>query len=177
MIHSITELQEALTNAFDEVTVFIKNQDGDLFEASSAEGKWSTGEQLEHLIKSVAPINLGLVLPKKVLKWKYGTTDRDEMNYDQLKDLYLSKLEAKAKATKPYIPKLIPSSRKNELLKKYQTEKNKLIKALNKWDEDIISEIVAPHPILGNLTIRELMFFTVYHTYHHLDSIKAIKKD
>ena len=175
MIHSIQKVQSSIDKAFEEVISFIQKQDDDLFE-TSVEEKWSTAEQLEHLIKSVTPINLGLVLPKKVLKWKYGTTDRDEMDYDRLKELYQSKLAEGAKATKPYIPNRIPVSKKMELLRKYRSEKEKLIKALNKWDEKVISEIVAPHPILGNLTIRELMFFTVYHNYHHLESIKFIQR-
>ncbi len=174
-MRSIPDIQDGLDKAFEEVITYIENQSDDLFEASNADGKWSIGEQLEHLIKSVTPINLGLVLPKKILKWKYGTTDREEMDYDALKKIYLEKLEEGAKATKPYIPNPIPLARKADLLKKYRTEKEKLIKVLNKWDEDIISEIVAPHPILGNLTIRELMFFTIYHNYHHLESIKAIQ--
>lgn len=174
-VHSIPELQKALNDAFEEVIQFVTNQNDNLFEKAASDGKWTTGQQLEHLIKSVSPINLGLILPKKVLKWKYGTTDRSEMNFDQLRELYIDKLEKGAKATKPYIPEPVLKSRKNELIRKYQSEKEKLIKALEKWDEDIISQIVAPHPILGNLTIRELMFFTIYHTYHHLNSMKSIK--
>ncbi len=174
-MHSIPEIQTGLETAFEEVITFIESQSDDLFEKANAEGKWSSGEQLEHLIKSVTPINLGLVLPKKVLKWKYGTTDREEMSFENLKELYQSKLNEGAKASKPYIPNPIPVSKKSSLLKKYRSEKDKLIKALDKWDEEIISEIVAPHPILGNLTIRELMFFTIYHNYHHLESIKSIK--
>jgi len=174
-MHSISEIKLSLDKAFEEVISVIEIQSDDLFEASLETGKWSTGEQLEHLIKSVSPINLGLVLPKKALKWKYGSSDRQEMTYEELKSIYLLKLEEGAKATKPYIPNPIPVSKKKALLQKYRSEKEKLIHVLNKWDEEVISEIVAPHPILGNLTIRELMFFTVYHTYHHLESIKAIK--
>lgn len=173
-MHSIPEIQDGLEKAFEEVVIYIESQSDNLFDKAPSVDKWSTGEQLEHLIKSVTPINLGLVLPKKVLKWKYGTTERDELSYDQLKNLYQSKLTDGAKATTPYIPKPISSSRKEELLKKYRSEKKKLIKVLGKWDENNISVIVAPHPILGNLTIRELMFFTIYHNYHHLENIKSI---
>lgn len=173
-IHSIPELQEALDNAFESVISFIEKQSDDQFETSTAEGKWSTGEQLEHLIKSVIPINTGLILPKTVLKLRFGTTDRTEMNFEQLRDLYQSKLAEGAKATKPYIPNPIPASKKASLISKYRSEKEKLTRALNKWDEKSISKIVAPHPILGNITIRELIFFTVYHNYHHLESIKSI---
>jgi len=174
-MHSIPEIQQGLDTAFEKVIQYVEKQADDLFESSFSEGKWSTGEQLEHLIKSVAPINLGLVLPKKVLKWKYGTSDRDEMSFDELTTLYKQKLSEGGKATPPYIPKNIPLEKKSALLGKYRLEKEKLVKALSKWDEDAISEIVAPHPILGNLTIRELMFFTIYHNYHHLESIKSIQ--
>ncbi|NET32628.1 MAG: DinB family protein [Cyanothece sp. SIO1E1] len=174
-MHSIAEIRQGLDKAFEEIISFIENQSDDLFESSIADGKWSTGEQLEHLIKSVVPINLGLVLPKKILKWKYGTADREEMTFNELTSLYKQKLSEGGKATPPYVPKNIPLEKKSALLGKYRLEKEKLVKALTKWDEDTISEIVAPHPILGNLTIRELMFFTIYHNYHHLESIKSIQ--
>ena len=28
-----------------------------------------------------------------------------------------------------------------------------------------------PHPLLGKLTVREMLFFTVYHNYHHVRSV------
>ncbi len=28
-----------------------------------------------------------------------------------------------------------------------------------------------PHPLIGRLTVREMLFFTLLHTRHHLDRI------
>ncbi|MCG8374141.1 MAG: DinB family protein [Balneolales bacterium] len=174
-IQSRKEIQHALEEAFTAVISFIASQPEELFQKSSAEGKWTTGQQLEHLIKSVTPINNAFLLPKLAIKMRFGSIDRNEMNYDELVDLYKQKLEEGAVASKPYIPEPVSLEQKNRLLQKYSIEKEHIIERLNKWSEKDLSSVAALHPVLGNLSIRELMFFTIYHNYHHLDSIKKIQ--
>jgi uncharacterized damage-inducible protein DinB len=174
-IRNREEIQQALGNAFDEVIDFIRGQDDALFEKAKAEGKWTTGQQLKHLIKSVRPINKGLGLPKIVLRLRFGFNDHQERNYDGLVASYHKALEEGGKASEAYIPRPVSVNGKLSLLSMYEQERNKLIKLLNKWDEKKLSSIVAPHPLLSKLTIRELMFFTIYHNYHHLEQIKEIR--
>ncbi|MFN2437645.1 MAG: hypothetical protein ABR503_00495 [Chitinophagaceae bacterium] len=42
-----------------------------------------------------------------------------------------------------------------------------LCKILNKYSEEEIDRFVLPHPLLGKLTLREMMYFTIYHVEHH----------
>jgi uncharacterized damage-inducible protein DinB len=28
-----------------------------------------------------------------------------------------------------------------------------------------------PHPALGKLTVREMLFFTIYHNIHHVENV------
>jgi hypothetical protein len=42
-----------------------------------------------------------------------------------------------------------------------------------KWKDDQLDHYIAPHPLLGKLTLRELCYFTIYHAGHHLNIIKA----
>lgn len=54
----------------------------------------------------------------------------------------------------------------------------KLITAINKnWSDPQLDQYLAPHPLLGKLTLRELGYFTIYHTEHHLNIIKERLKD
>lgn len=36
------------------------------------------------------------------------------------------------------------------------------------WSEAALDRYQLPHPLLGKLTVREMLFFTVYHNAHHL---------
>lgn len=173
-IQNRQEIQNALGEAFDAVIDFITHQEDHLFEQALTAGKWSTGQQLKHLIKSVRPINKGLGLPKILLRFRFGFSNHTERDYDELVADYHIALEEGGKASKPYIPAKVSLEEKEELLYIYQQERNKLIKLLNKWNERQLSSYVANHPLIGKLTIRELMFFTVYHNYHHLEQIKEI---
>jgi len=50
---------------------------------------------------------------------------------------------------------------------------DKLIIAIEKKSTDTqLDQYIAPHPLLGKITLRELGYFTIYHTQHHLAIIK-----
>ena len=42
-----------------------------------------------------------------------------------------------------------------------------LTRALEAWDDVDLDRCRLPHPLLGKLTVREMMFFTLYHYEHH----------
>lgn len=163
-----------MLEAFDAVIDFIRQQDDALFDRPKSEGKWSTGQQLDHLIKSVKPLTTGMGLPKFLLTLRFGTRNRPERTYDELVAKYHEKLEAGGQASSAFIPPEIKPEQKDQLLAIYEAEKIRLIKVLQKWSEKQLSTNIAPHPLLGKCTVRELLYFTIYHNYHHLSSIKDI---
>ncbi|MBO6792690.1 MAG: DinB family protein [Balneolaceae bacterium] len=172
---SIPEIKDGLDHAFNEVIRYVETQPDHLFEASEAEGKWSTGQQLEHLIKSVSPVILGLSGPAILLIIKFGKVKREEMSYNELLELYHQKLREGGKSTAPYLPDPVPLSTKSEVLKTFDKKRKKLIKVIDRWTEKEISTIAAKHPLLGVLSLREVLYFTEFHTMHHLESIKKIR--
>ena len=42
----------------------------------------------------------------------------------------------------------------------------------DKFSEDEIDTYILPHPLLGKLTIREMIYFTIYHVEHHQNNTK-----
>ena len=50
----------------------------------SWEGKWTSGQQLEHIKKSVAPVVRAFRLPRFMLKYQFGVTNRPSRSYDAL---------------------------------------------------------------------------------------------
>jgi hypothetical protein len=63
---------------------------------------------------------------------------------------------------------------KEQLLKKWIASGQKLIAAIAKTDEKDLDRYVIPHPLLGKITLRELCYFTIYHTSHHLQTVSSL---
>jgi hypothetical protein len=40
--------------------------------------------------------------------------------------------------------------------------------AIDTWGERGLERLRLPHPALGLLTVREMLFFTLYHNLHHV---------
>ncbi|MDX2248847.1 MAG: DinB family protein [Bacteroidia bacterium] len=171
-IKSREQLIEGLEKKFSTLVIWIENQPIEKFEAQVRREKWSTGQHLAHLIKSTRPVNLALRLPKFILKWRFGINNREEKTYEALVEKYKQKLAAGGTAPSPFIPPKISANEKKALIAQFNRELAKLKKVVRKWDEKHLSTYIIPHPLLGRITMRELLFFTIYHTEHHLQIIQ-----
>ena len=174
-IHTKDQIIESLKDVFDRTHKYCQEQPDHLFAKPIREDKWSTAQNLEHLCSSAFPLTKGMSLPKIFLKTTYGANNRAEKDIDQLYAKYKRVLGEGVVAPPKYSPNDISKDQKEEILGKFQYAKEKLIKVLQKWDEKSLSKYVLPHPALGKLTIREFMFFTIFHTEHHLNTIKSLK--
>jgi hypothetical protein len=63
--------------------------------------------------------------------------------------------------------------RSAELLARWQRVNQRLRAAVQTWPERDLDRIQLPHPILGNLTAREMLFFTIYHGHHHIAATQS----
>lgn len=134
----------------------------------SWEGKWTPGQQLEHIRKSVAPVVLAFRLPRFLLKYKFGVTNRPSRSYDALVARYLKALDgATAVAPKQFQPPVVPYSSRHKQIRAYEKVVQKLIEVAQKCSEKDLDFYVLPHPLIGKLTLREMLFFCIYHVQHH----------
>lgn len=131
------------------------------------ESKWTSGQQLEHIYRSVLPLKLALSLPKWLLKAYFGKANRPSRDYDSLVARYKMKLEAGYKAGSRFLPQPVELSAKEKLTGKLKKTVNSLVKQLGSYSEEQLDLMIAPHPLLGKLTLREMMYFTIYHVEHH----------
>ncbi len=137
------------------------------------EGKWSPNGHIEHLIYSVKPINQLFRLPKFFMTYKWGKPNRPSRSYDELVDKYHDKLSKVKFTTNPFAPKNKKIFSKKEVLSKFKSENEKLIKKIQgSWKDENLDNYLIPHPLLGKLTVREMLMFTAYHTSHHLKAIE-----
>jgi hypothetical protein len=133
----------------------------------STQGKWTAGQQLDHIYRSVSAVALGVRLPKLLLKVVVGKANRPSHDYNTLINKYKVKLERGGKAGGRFIPNHISLSKKDHLARKFTRSVEILNRRINRFSEEQLDEYILPHPLLGKLTIREMLYFTVHHAIHH----------
>ena len=84
----------------------------------------------------------------------------------------MAKIEAGGKASGSYVPSVVHIAEKGKLIQSLNTEVQQLTKRLNNISESDLDVIILPHPLLGKLTLREMLYFTIYHAEHHTSSVK-----
>ena len=137
------------------------------------EGKWSPAQQVKHLITATNTACLAFTLPRFLVRLVGGKPNRKSRTYEELVAKYNLKLENGGRASGRYIPKPIPASYgKEKLLSHFTKAMNRLALAIKrKWDETWLDKYIAPHPLLGKITLQELCYFTIFHARHHLHNI------
>ncbi len=161
------EIARSLSSNYNQFIESIESMNESTFTFRPSEEKWTNAQNLEHLILSVAPVGKAMGLPKFVLRTTIGVSNRPSRSYDDLVKRYWGKLEAGGVSTKKFEPTPISFSDKSKLSDKLKKEVNKLIKTMGKFSEDELETLILPHPLLGKLTLREMLMFTAYHGEHH----------
>lgn len=135
------------------------------------DSKWSAADNVEHLVLCVKPLNLAFRLPKFILLF-FGKPNRPIRTYDELVKKYVGKLNSGGRATSAFIPKSKWVD-KSVLLNSFVKENKTFINSLANWSEADLDRYLVPHPLLGKLYVREMLYFTIYHTQHHLKAIES----
>ena len=170
-IQTKPQIISALNENVDAFNNYIAPLTKEQFEVSP-NGKWSAGQNLDHLIRAIKPLQLPYGLPKFALRILFGKTNRPSKTYDELVARYKAKLAAGGRASGPFIPPFISFAKKDELIKKYAEQKQKLILKIEKQNEKDLDVYILPHPLLGKVTLREMLYFTIHHNEHHLELLK-----
>jgi hypothetical protein len=138
--------------------------DGQLLIASP--GKWNAVQLLDHIVKSVSPVSLALGLPAFLLRLIFGTANRKSRSYEELVARYHDKLKAGGRASGRFVP-----PPKTDSVEKLSANLSKVVQMLtrkiDKFSETQLDQLILPHPLLGKLTLREMLYFTIYHVQHH----------
>ncbi len=130
-------------------------------------GKWTAGQHAAHLIRSIKPLNQGLMLPGFLLGLFLGKANRPSKTYEQLVAKYKQKLSEGGSASAAFIPQTVTAAHKERLLKELHVRSEKVCRKVNRLSEAQLDTLTAPHPLLGKVTLREMLYFTAYHVLHH----------
>ena len=139
------------------------------------DGHWSPAENVRHLIKSIRPVTKALGVPRLLLWFKFGKSHRNSAPWPEIQTRYNGLLDAGGKAGR-----FSPSEReepdleagRTRILGQFVQVNRDLRAAIAKWADRSLDSYQLPHPLLGKLTLREMLIFTAYHQTHHLDGVK-----
>ncbi len=159
-----SEIVNALINHHTQFTRTLLAMPNDEVQRS-LNGKWSPAQLLDHIEKSVSPVRMAFSLPNVVLKLRFGSSNRPSRTYEALVEKYHAKLSAGGRASGAFIPS-------STVDVKGQSEKllhlvNSLSSKIGSYSEEQLDLLLLPHPLLGKLTLREMLYFTIYHVQHH----------
>ncbi len=129
-------------------------------------GKWNAVQLLDHIVRSVSPVSLALSLPAFLLRLIFGTANRKSRSYEELVARYHDKLKAGGRASGRFVPPPRPNS-VEKLSAKLTKVVQVLTKRIDRFSETQLDRLILPHPLLGKLTLREMLYFTIYHVQHH----------
>ena len=170
-----TEIKSSLRKSFSSVIYAINDLDEESYLTPRAQGKWSPGDILGHLILSTKGIAKAMKMPKFMLSSQFGTCNRPEKSREELLEKYLNALSGGVKAPDSVIFRGVAEKGKERMIVTFKKDLDILIQLIDEWNEKDLSRYVLPHPAFGKLTIREMLYFTELHNYHHLKQIEEIK--
>ncbi len=162
-----TTIIEELNRKYSGFVKFVEPMSENDFTFSLNGEKWSAGQQADHLCRSLAPLNKGLGAPEFVLKTMFGKSDHPSADYDELVGRYREALVSGGTAPDPFRPNAIGFEERDRILDELRRQVEVLCKNIEKFSEDKLDILVLPHPLLGKLTLREMLYFTIHHAEHH----------
>ena len=134
--------------------------------------KWSPAEHARHLHKSVRPLAAALAIPRIVLWLRFGPHRGASRTFAQMRDLYTSRL-ALGYVNNRYAPahRDPPADTerwRREIMSRWAASVDALAGRVIQWEERDADRYRLPHPLLGKLSVREMLHFTLYHNAHHV---------
>jgi len=158
------EIKDQLVNHHNKFTELIGGL-SDILANNAMPGKWTPLQQLSHIEKSVAPVKLAFALPKFMLSLMFGKVRRPSVSYEELKANYKSKLDAGGKSTTRFLPDT--TCDRHKLLDVLNKHVGVLCQRMERFSESELDTFTLPHPLLGKITLREMLYFTIHHVQHH----------
>jgi len=170
-----TEIITRLSNEMNALESTLQQTSDEMFFKKPG-GKWSVAENTQHLVLSARPLSLAFSLPKILLRLLFGSPYRKSLPYDEIVKRYQQLLKDGAVATGTYIPRGVPvKGDKSRIAERYKATHATLTGKVQSWSEEDLDNYYLPHPLLGKLTAREMLYFTLYHISHHHATVRVLK--
>lgn len=133
---------------------------------------WSPAEHVRHLTRAMTPLLPVLRVPRLALRVMFGSAAQPSRSIEALEVQYARALAAGGTAGRfapPPDHAVTSLVRRNEIMDAHSETLRGLTQAMAKWTEAQLDALRLPHPLLGKLTVREMMLFSLLHNQHHVD--------
>jgi DinB superfamily len=176
MIATLPEITTKLAEAFAETERVAHTFSEEQFFKRPATGKWSAAENVQHLFLSVKPL-VGL-FGKPEMMLQFGKRNRAPMDYGQVVALYHQMLASPAAVpvvSRNSVDRL--SATQAEQIANLKSIHAKFIERAATLPDDVLDNYQIPHPLMGLLTVREFLLFTIYHEGHHRRTMEGMRDE
>jgi hypothetical protein len=132
---------------------------------------WGPAHHLRHLTE--ASISVERALRSKTLPLHPAGLSR---TYPEVRDAATASLEATPKDRLLEMGRtvVIPAgSRQRDVVEAFMAASAALRDAATTWTEHAMDRHALPHPLMGRLTVREMLLFFVVHERHHLKIVRT----
>jgi hypothetical protein len=138
------------------------------------EDRWTTGQHILHLVESSQLLNKALGYPKFLIRYKFGTSNRPSRSYEEVAKRYEERLAENKERAKTFNKDLRKPSvkEKKRLMDSLQILNKKLQYKTQKLKDKHLDTLLLPHPLMGRMTLREIIMWTAHHTEHHHEILK-----
>lgn len=164
------EIATTLQSSYGDFSTFIQGLADAHYEAADS-GKWSARQQLEHLIVCVKPLEKVFGLGPKAWAQNFAGGAGESREFDTMESVYKEKLKAGGKAPEKFEPGAEAHASRAELLATLDQTIANLSDSVAKMDESDLDKYQLPHPLLGQITFREMLYNAIQHVGHHQASI------
>ena len=163
----------ALADSRESVTRFYSSMPAEQFVRPLVDGSWSPADNLDHLINSVKPIALMMKLSPAKREARFGKATLASRSYDQICAIYQRALANGGQASGSFIPDQVeavnvPAEFQTAQVAAWVQTAQALEENTVQWSEAELDRYTLPHPLLGDLTMREMLCFTLYHNQRHI---------
>lgn len=170
------EILDAAIQSEHEVADFFGSLTDDEF-VLRVDGAWTPEEHLMHLNTAISAVARGFGINRWLLRFRFGRAKRASRSFEEVRADYHSRLAAGGRAAGGFIPQVQDESRaiatrRSEVLARWQRVNARLRAAAANWSETDLERLQLPHPLLGKISGREMLYFAIYHNSHHIANAK-----
>ncbi len=173
-----SEIRQHLTTLAQELSAHLRRLSPEQFNHGSAES-WSPAGYLKHLILSVKPVVKAMNLKAERMEAMFGVAATPSRPYDELVATYQARLAEgiRAEDYENVTPGFyrFPEGVSDEqayLIQTWDESNERLVNALDDYSESDLDRLQLPHPAVGMVTLREMLFFTLFHNRLHAGDIQ-----
>ncbi len=165
-----TELVQALEVRHEEVSEYFSSLPEATLLADTAP-KWNPAQHLIHLTRANSRIAQGFQARDALPNNDSGQI----RSYEVVRETYIAALQQAPSALlekNGAAVQVEADSSQHQILEAYRQAGTGLRQAMQTWTEADLDAKAVPHPLLGLLSVREMLEFALYHDLHHLGGVR-----